>query len=392
MGLFDFFKKKPSTEPTKTPPIAQTPADKQFYSIVVAKVVHETADAVSIYLDIPANLQTVFSYKAGQYITLRINLDGQTYLRSYSLSSCPHSNNYYRIAVKRKAGGAVSGWLVDKLQRGATLEVFPPLGNFTPSLDPFIDTYFLYAGGSGITPMLAIAKTVLSQTKSDVVLLYANRNEDQIIYQLDLIELNKEYEKRLFVYHILDEPPAKWTGLKGIFKQADYTEFLRNTFSGIAINKAEHYICGPTPMMHEVENALSKDLMLTENVVHVEYFEIEKQPHENQHQATNKDTANKSNTDKSANTTEVSLIIRGKKQVVMVDKNQTILSACLDAGIDAPFMCEAGVCASCKAKVISGKVSMRACYSLSDKEVKDGYILTCQSEPQTDTLQITYDV
>ena len=390
MGLFDFFKKKPSTEPTQ----ADTAANKQFYSIVVAKVVHETADAVSIYLDIPANLQTVFSYKAGQYITLRINLNNQTYLRSYSLSSCPHSNNYYRIAVKRKAGGAVSGWLVDKLQRGATLEVFPPLGNFTPSLDTFTDTYFLYAGGSGITPMLAIAKTVLSQTKSDVVLLYANRNEDQIIYQLDLIELSKEYEKRLFIYHILDEPPAKWTGLKGIFKQADYAEFLRNTFSGIAVNRAEHYICGPTPMMHEVENALTKDLMLPPNVVHVEYFEIEKQPHENPNQTTNKnaDNASQSKADKSANTTELNLTIAGKKQVVMIAPNQTILSACLDAGIDAPFMCEAGVCASCKAKVISGKVSMRACYSLSDKEIKDGYILTCQSEPQTDTLQITYDV
>lgn len=388
MGLFDFFKKKQTVEVTQPQPVAKPLSDKRFYSITVAKVVHETPDAVSIYLDIPADLQTIFTYKAGQYVTLRLNLDDQVYLRSYSLSSCPYSNNYYRIAVKRKVGGAVSGWLVDKLQRGDTLEVFPPLGNFTPTLDPYTDNYFLYAGGSGITPMLSIAKTVLSQTQSNVILLYANRNEDQIIYNLELKELSKEYLNRFFVYHILDEPPAKWTGLNGIFKQADYAQFLRDTFSGIAINRVEHYICGPTPMMQEVQNALTKSLMLTNNVVHVEYFEIEKQPHENQPQTTS--TPNNTNT--TNNGAEATITLNGKKHIINVGKKQTILSACLDAGIDAPFMCEAGVCASCKGKITSGKVEMRACYSLSDKEIKDGYILTCQAEPQTNTVQITYDV
>lgn len=385
MGLFDFLKKKPS--PTEPPVKASSsPTDRQFYPISVAKVIHETSDAVSIYLDIPPHLVDVFAYQAGQYVTLRLHIADQTVLRSYSLSSSAAVHTFYRIAVKRKLGGVASGWLVDHLQRGATLEVFPPLGSFSPPAAPTAKAYFLYAGGSGITPLLSIAHTLLAQNNdTQVILLYANRQPDHIIYRSELDQLAQEYPHRLQLHHIIDQADAAYQGLRGIFTADHYAQFIQQQYAA-QYGTAQHFICGPTGMMQAVEQALTKLLQLPSTQVHLEYFDMDKQS--TQHApAAAATTAATNNT-----TTTVSLTLAGKQYTLGVPAGETILNACLDAGIDAPFMCEAGVCSTCKARLLSGEVKMRAHYSLSDKEVAQGYILCCQAEPQSKEVQINYDI
>ena len=386
MGLFDFFKKeKPTSQPSANPPVTG------FHSLTVSQVVRETPDAISIYLTIPPNLRTTFAYKAGQYVTLRLVLDGKPVLRSYSLSSCPITDDFFRIAVKRKVGGVLSGKLVDTLKVGDRLEVFPPLGHFTPNLNSPTTAYFLYAGGSGITPLLSIAKTVLAGSPTaTVTLLYANRNEEQIIYRNEWTQLLQQYSARLSVYYILDAPPANWAGGQGIFRVADYVNWLQQADKdGLAA--AEHFVCGPTPLMQTVEQALQQ-LEVPPNRIHIEYFEIEKQAHEHTaaEVATTIITATKSE-GTTGNGTAATVVLEGKTHLVTIAKGDTILNTLLNVGLDAPFMCEAGVCSSCRAKLLSGQVQMRACYALSDKELADGYILTCQSEPQTNEIVVSYD-
>jgi len=211
MGLFDFFKgkKKEKVEEQKKP-VSTAPT---FHQLTIEEVIQETPDAVSVYLTIPKNIKSTFKFKAGQYITLHTAIDGETYLRSYSLSSCPISDAYYRIAIKRKRGGAVSGHLVDNLKKEMELAVF------------------LFAGGSGITPLWSITKYLLSQNAAQkVVLVYANRNREQIIYQKEIGTLQKKYGERLIVHMILDEIPEDSEGLKGIFKADDYANLLNSKY------------------------------------------------------------------------------------------------------------------------------------------------------------------
>lgn len=383
MGLFDFFKKKKkkATEPSA--------ATKQFYTLKIDKVVKETPDAISVYLHIPSKLKSAYAYQAGQYVTLRVDLNGKQYLRSYSLSSSPQVDDYHRIAIKRKPGGAVSGFLCDNLMAGKELNAFTPLGTFTPDLNNTTPNYFLYAGGSGITPMISIAKTLLSQaTDSNVQIIYANRNAESIIYKKELEQLATQYGRRFQMVHILDQKTADFNGLQGIFKAADYAAFLKDQFDGRYAN-AHHFVCGPTPMMQAVENGL-KQLDIAKNKVHIEYFEIEKQPNQGEIAQITKPASKSSDNAKGGATATV--IVDKKTHTVTVPKGTKVLDAVLDAGIDAPFMCQEGVCSSCRAKLTDGKAKMAACYSLSDKEQADGFVLTCQLIPETDEITVNYDV
>ncbi len=400
MGIFDLFKGKNKPKETKevllTPP-SKTNTDnttKQFYSIPVADVVRETPDSISVYLAVPSDLETIFAYKAGQYVTLRVSIGGQSHLRSYSLSS--YADGFYRIAIKKKQGGAVSGYLLDHCRQGQHLDVFPPLGNFSPRLDNSTQHYFLFAGGSGITPMLSILKAVLHHKKqARIVLFYANKNAESIIYHQEIEALQAQYSNNLTVWYALDLPPAQWTGLTGIYTADTYAQWLQTNYgNSIATdNEAEYFVCGPTAMMQEVQTALLNRVHIAENRFHVEYFDIEKQAHDVRHQMATDDNNNSNPTDSNNNaSTKATVILGGKKHVLDINKGQTVLQTCLDKHLDAPFMCEAGVCSSCKAKLVSGKVAMAACYALSEREIAEGYILTCQSIPQTPEIVVSYDL
>jgi len=396
MGLFDFFKrKKKATKPKPIPPkpVQQKIPTAQFYQLNIANVVRETNNAISVYLKIPTELKQIFTYKPGQYITLRLHVNGQLYLRSYSISSCPYTDQFFRIAIKEKTGGAVSPYLVKNLQRGQQLEVFPPLGSFTPSTLTTVQSYFLYAGGSGITPMISIAKSVLVQNpNSKVWLIYANRNEQSIIYKQELKRLQQKHANRLHIQHILDTPSPTLNALPGIFTTEKYAVLLKNNYLA-QIGQAQHFICGPTPMMQAVENALKNNLEIPASQVHIEYFDMDKQAQQNEKVIDKKvqKTATATPVKTKAGDAQATLIIDEEVYELTVEKDQTVLAAALNEGVDAPYMCEAGVCASCRAKVTEGKVTMQACFALTDTEIAEGYVLTCQSLVQSAKVTINYD-
>lgn len=393
MGLFDFLKKKTPSPAAETPAITPIKASnlQGFYELSIANVVHETADAISIYLDIPAHLQAQFQYQPGQYVTLRVDIDNTPYLRCYSISSCPYSDNYFRIAIKTKIGGKVSGYLVKNCQKGMLLDVFTPLGNFTPVLNNNTNNYILYGGGSGITPLLSIAKTLLHEKNASfITLLYANRNEASIIYDKELQVLHNQYPNRFAIHHVLDETTStpNTQQLKGTFTAQDYANWVRNINN---FAQAEHFICGPEGMMQAVKQGLSEIARINMAQIHLESFDFSQQSQERGSQHTTAILANDITTNGDGLGTNATITINRKQHYIHIEPNNTILTACLDNGIDAPFMCEAGVCSSCRAKLVQGKATMQVCYALSDKEVAEGYILTCQAIPQSNDIEVNYD-
>lgn len=375
MGLFDLFKRNKD----------QPSADKnKFYPLVVADIVHETPNAISVYFEIPPNLTEVFRYSAGQYITLRMDIADETVLRSYSLSSCPYTDSYFRIAIKRKPGGKMSGYAIKHLKKGSTVDVFTPLGDFSPNLQSPAPAYGLIAGGSGITPMLSIAKALLSQTKATVSLLYANRSLSETLYAAELEALQQQYAPRLHLTYVFDEMPAdsfSASAFGGIWTVANYIHWVQQQASHLPLLQTQYYVCGPTGMMQTAEQALN-DLGVYSSAIHIEYFDISRQPL--RHTSVPPPTE--------GGNVKVQLTIGQQTTQFTMPAQSTVLESALNAGLDVPYMCEAGVCASCRAKLIKGEVRMQECYSLSPKEIAEKYILTCQALPLTPEIEINYDL
>ncbi|HRI26414.1 MAG TPA: 2Fe-2S iron-sulfur cluster-binding protein [Chitinophagales bacterium] len=402
MGFLDFFKGKSKNNqqtPENKRPLP-TPAVKNFYRLNVAKVVKETDDAISVYLQVPTNLQGIFAYKAGQYITIKQEVNGASYLRSYSISLCPQeaeaAGAFLRIGIKRKPGGAVSGYLVDNLAADATMEVFPPLGNFIPDLTEPSATYFLFAGGSGITPMIAIAQCLLkSLPHCKVVLYYANRTAKGIIYFDEITTLAETYGSRFAVWHIIDEELNPYVvnalgfePLKGVFYAHNFVQELTARYAD-ALADSTHFICGPMPMLQEVEHALY-ELGVNAGNIKIEFFEIEKQTALPATDSSQPESQPPAHLKLNRGDTLAKVHLQGKTHWVVIPKGDTVLNACLNAGLDAPFMCESGVCATCRASLIEGKVTMMANYSLNAADIEKGFILTCQSMPETDNVEVLY--
>lgn len=349
----------------------------KFYSLTVSEVTQETADAVSIAFQIPAELQVAFSYKQGQYITFKLPVDGSEIRRSYSVCSSPVVNEDLRVAVKRVVGGKGSNYLNSHVKVGDKLEVMQPMGNFYTEMNVSNqNTYVLFAGGSGITPMLSILKTVLhSEPQSKIVLFYGNLNESSIIFQKQLNDLATANADKLQVVHILEKPEQlnHSKDLTGMMTP-DVVESLVKPLVGNS--NAIYFICGPTPMMQSVESTLQK-LQVASSKVHLEYFTAPTD--ENAKEVTS-----------SGNCT-ATIILDGDTFTVEVAAGENILDAAINAGLDAPYACQGGSCCTCRALLTDGKVEMKVNYALLDQEVKEGFILTCQSVPQTSTVTVNYD-
>ena len=397
MGLFDFFKGKSKKDTSDNEDKDSIKPEKSFFKLSIDKIVKETDDAISVYFKIPNDLKHFFTYKAGQYITVRQEVNGTAFLRSYSLSSNPLTDNYMRIGIKRKPGGVLSGYLIDHLVKGQKIDVFPPLGNFTPDISQATQTYFLYAGGSGITPLISIAKYLLHATEdTNVVLYFANRTPKGIIYYDEIMDLAALFPSRFEVHFIIDEEMNDYVKkalalepLKGIFYAEDYAREIKSRFPD-RFEDGSHFICGPTPMMQEVEKALHQ-LRVNAGNIFVEYFEIEKQYQSSSDLPTIKNPPLIPNPKITEGQTLAKVKLHGQVYSVVIPKGDTVLNACLDSGLDAPFMCESGVCTTCRASLVEGKVEMMACYGLNADEVGKGFILTCQSLPLTEEIEISYD-
>lgn len=351
----------------------------KFHSLKVIDVVRETVDAVSVAFEVPANLKQDYKYKQGQYLTLKMIVDGEEVRRSYSICSSPVDESELRVAIKRVHKGRVSTYINDIIKVGDVVDVMIPMGNFYSEMNASNKKmYVLFAGGSGITPMLSILKTVLkSEPNSRITLFYGNNDEASIIFKRQLEELAISNSDRLNIIHVLNAPPMGHpellTGLMSVSKNIG---LIKNYIDTSADN--EYFICGPGIMMDNVMIAL-KEVNAPESKIHIEYFTApvnadELKPSEN-----------------TASGASATIIIDGDEHSVVLEDNETILEAAIRIGLDAPYACQGGSCCTCRALLEDGKVEMAVNYALSASEVKQGFILTCQSRPTTNKVVVNYD-
>lgn len=351
----------------------------KFNALKVKDIRRETSDAVSVAFDVPATLQIPYQYKQGQYITLKMKVNGEEIRRSYSICTSPHSENELRVAIKEVQGGKMSTHVNRNLKVGDVIDVMTPMGTFYSSLNGSAKkNYVLFAGGSGITPMMSILKSTLYVEKqSNITLIYANRNEESTIFkkEIDSIVASNPHLKVVYVF---DAPKEKISDLQTGMITAEKAMALIENFGGV--NADEYFICGPGPMMENVKATLEK-LKIAKEKIHIEYFSAVV------------DAVNKAEQNAGADVnSKITIIQYGiETEMELNTKGMTILDAAIEAGVDAPFSCKGAVCCTCRAKVIEGKVKMDANFALTDSEVEEGFVLTCQSHPLTEKVVVDFD-
>ena len=342
---------------------------QRYHSLKVQAVTEETHDAKSIVFEVPPELATVFKYRPGQFLTLRLPVLGRHLPRCYSMSSAPTLDATLRVTVKRVTGGRGSNWVCDRVRPGDTLEVMAPAGVFTPAA--LQGDFLLCAGGSGITPVFSILRSALAHGQGRIRLLYANRDERSVIFRDELNELAASHPTRLQVIHWLDS-------VQGVPSVVQLAELAR-PWSG-----AQAFICGPGPFMDAMVSALDHAGMDAERV-HVERFVS--LPDEEDVAAINAAAPAPASTIEQA-TVEIEL--DGETHTLTVAGNETLLDAALKAGINAPYSCQAGMCASCMCQVVEGEVHLRHNEVLDAKDLAKRWTLSCQALPITERVKVRF--
>jgi ring-1,2-phenylacetyl-CoA epoxidase subunit PaaE len=355
---------------------------QHFYPVTVAEIRRETADCVSIAFDIPDVLKDQFAYAAGQYINVRAVVGDRELRRSYSLCSTPHSGQW-RIAIKRVDGGQFSQWANALLREGDDLEIMPPDGRFifVPNIDAKRKVLLL-AAGSGITPMLSILTTLLErEANSQVTLVYGNRRVRDIIFKEAIEDLRDRYLSRFQLIHCLSGEVQEAPLANGRIDAEKVKRIFTTLIPAVSLDVV--YICGPNEMIEECAVA-TREAGIAESKIHKELFGSPTTKHPTIE-------ASSEMTDM-ADSASVAVVADGIERVLQVPyRGESILEISLIAGIDAPFACKAGVCSTCRARVLSGEVKMDANFTLEQYEIDRGFVLTCQSHPVTDEVRITFD-
>jgi ferredoxin-NADP reductase len=347
--------------------------ERGYHPVTIAAVVSETADAATLVLDVPAEREAAFDYRAGQFLTFRLTIDGATIYRSYSMSSAPDVDDALAVTVKRVPGGRGSNWMLDNLTAGATVETSVPAGVFT--LTPIDRPIIGFAGGSGITPVISLIKAALATTERTASLLYANRDTDSVIFAAALDELATSHDGRLTVTHRYDDQD-------GFVDPAAITPYLETA------KHADCYICGPGPFMDIVESTLLAGGVPADQI-HIERFTTV-EPADPAVVVDTETTPAPSAPAEAAAAAEITIELDGQTKTTTHHPGTTILQTARQLGMSPPFSCEAGNCATCMAKLLDGEVTMYVNDALYDDEVADGWILTCQSVPTTPTVHVVY--
>lgn len=337
-----------------------TKARHHYHDLRVARVIRETEDAVSVVFEIPPAAAPVFAYRSGQFLTLQLPWQGHTLYRCYSLASSPAVESEHKVTIKRVADGRASNWIHDNLKAGDTVKVLPPGGHFVVGGEP--RDLLLFAGGSGITPVISILKTALATTGAKVRLVYANRDEASIIFRAELDELVRRHADRLEVVHRLDVRD-------GFMDDAA----VRRAADGCATR--EVFLCGPGPFMDTVEKGLLA-AGVPASSIHIERFTAA--DHE-------EETAGGPGP---LHRVEISL--DGARHTLEVREGETVLHAAKRAGLEPPASCESGFCGCCMAKLVRGRAHMLQNDFLSASELEDGWVLTCQCVPDDKDVVVEY--
>lgn len=365
--MFNLFKKKKE----------ENHIGDKYLSLKVREVVKETNDTVSIFFEQP---EPFLEYRPGQYLTVILDIKGKEERRSYSLCTSPFLDPHPGITVKRVKEGLVSNFLNDQIRPGKTIEIMKPMGNFTSDFHSKNKKHFvMVAGGSGITPVISILKSVLiNEPGSKVTLVYCNRSEDQIIFKNELDQLEEKYAGRLMIIHNLSNPSSAWTGLRGRLDEAK----LKDTLESIhypELDQTQYFVCGPEGLMDTAIHTL-KNLGVDDKSIIKESFYTDIEAKESALKSAGKLAPELSR--------EIEVILEGEAFHFEVPAGQTILEAGLDHDVDMPYSCQSGLCTACRGRLIAGKVDMIEDAGLSASEIEQGYILCCSSKPASSDVKI----
>jgi ring-1,2-phenylacetyl-CoA epoxidase subunit PaaE len=354
----------------------------KFYPLTVARVKHETRDAIAVTFDLPPELEDAFAYQQGQHLTLRAMIAGEDVRRSYSICSAVQDNRL-RVAIKRVNGGLFSTWANECIRPGVTIDVMPPEGRFNLPLEPDSRRHYLaFAAGSGITPILSIIKTTLiAEPHSRFTLLYGNRASSSVIFRDELTDLKDQYLERLNLVYIMSREPQDIELFHGRITEDKCRALFQHWLRVENVDYA--FICGPEDMMHGVSAALQEAGMPSARI-RIELFAAAAAKTERKPRAVSAEPRHQ---------TEVTVIMDGSHATFTMDKDkESLLDAGLRAGIDMRYSCKGGVCSTCRCKVLEGQVDMDVNYALEDYEVARGFVLGCQSFPVTDKVVVDFDV
>jgi ring-1,2-phenylacetyl-CoA epoxidase subunit PaaE len=354
-----------------------------FHSLRIASVRRETADAIVVTFDVPDALAGTFRYRAGQYLTVRATLDGETLRRCYSICA-GEQEQQLRIAIKRNTGGRFSSWALDHLQPGMVLELMPPEGHFCrPDSLSGCRHGLAIAAGSGITPVLSVIRTLLEQDpETRATLVYGNRASSTVMFRDELADLKDRYLSRFTLLHVMTRERQELDLFNGRIDEAKVEALLREWLPAGAFDRA--WLCGPTAMIGGARAALLK-AGLAPQQIRAEHF-------------SSGDTAapaprHPAKPGEPAGRCEVALRMDGSElHFAMPREGASILEAALAAGIDMRHSCRTGVCATCRCKLVEGKVDMDASYALEDYEVARGFVLACQSYPASARVVLDFDL
>ena len=345
-----------------------------FYKLAIKEIIRETADAVSILFNVPEELQSNYSFVAGQYVNLKVTLDGQEIRRAYSICSAPKSGEL-RIAVKSVKNGFFSKFANEKLAVGNVIEVGTPEGKFT--FEPKIErqkNYVAFVAGSGITPVFSILKSVLEEEpNSTFVLVYGNKSEKDTIFHNQLHDLQLQYVGRLFVQYVYSQSTAD-NALLGRIDKSTVNFILKNKHAEMEFSKC--FLCGPEEMINLVSDAL-KENNISSSDIKFELFST---------------SSNDNETNTGANGhTKISILVDSEETTFEMSQQQTLLEAALKQGLDVPYSCQGGICSSCICKITEGAAEMKKNQILNESEVAEGLTLACQAYPTTTTIKIDFD-
>jgi ring-1,2-phenylacetyl-CoA epoxidase subunit PaaE len=355
-----------------------------FHSLRVRSIEPDTAEAVVVSFDVPPDLQTVFGFTQGQYLTLRKEIDGRDLRRSYSICA-GIDDGELRVGVRKVRGGTFSNWINAALRPGDTVDVMAPQGRFFVPIEPDAARHHLgIAGGSGITPILSIMKTVLArEPRSRFTLLYGNRMLGSTMFKEELEDLKNRHLSRVVLHHVFSDEHTDAPINMGVLDRAKVREFLATLVPAAGIDHA--YVCGPFQMNDEAQAALL-DAGLPDDRIHIERFGIAQQPDAQVgaviHAAQPGD----------AEQARVVIIRDGLRREIEFRRDQpSILDAASAAGLEVPFSCTSGVCGTCRARLVEGEVRMERNFALDKQEVAAGFVLTCQAHPVTERVVLSFD-
>lgn len=345
-----------------------------FHLLTVGAVDRLTHDAVALTFDVPHDLADTFVFRAGQHLTLRRELGGEDLRRTYSVCASAVTGPL-RVAVKRLEGGVFSNWVLDEVAVGDALEVMPPAGRFGPHLSAERHRrYGLVAAGSGITPVLSIAASVLdAEPASEVALLYGNRTSLDVMFLEELSDLKDRYPARLQVLHVLSREEQPSELLSGRLDRPRLERLLATVVPVGSVD--EWYLCGPFGMVTDAREAL---VAAGAEHVHVELFHADAPPPRPARPVSE------------AGETTVVALLNGRTSTLTMNRDRKVLDAVLAVRGDAPYACRGGVCGTCRARVVVGAVEMEVNYALEPEELAAGVVLTCQSHPTTDQVELEF--